>query len=175
MTTDCSLDLHEKYQLRTSGEHVVYKNCFLFLFWHSKQFLYTTCSPDVLSLYFLCKFSEQSVVILWVSRGENKSFWQLFTCTMCCHLTGLWTYWNRLKHIQSNVNGFLMGFEVGEIFRVSPVFGLSFYFPVNIYSCKQRNKCNQTVPTKRSQDLPRPFFYNSTDLTKKVSCHSVYE
>ena len=60
-----------------------------------------------------------------------------------------------------------MGFEVGEVFRVSPVFGLCFYFPVNIYSCKQRNKCNQTVPTKKSQDLPRPMLWNSIDLTKK--------
>ena len=33
----------------------------LFLFWHSKHFLYTTCSE-------LCvKFNEQSVVILWVN------------------------------------------------------------------------------------------------------------
>ena len=37
MTTDCSLN----YQKNTSSEHVVYKNCFLF--WHSKQFMYTTC------------------------------------------------------------------------------------------------------------------------------------
>ena len=28
---------------RTWGEHVVYRNCF----WHSEQFLYTTCSPQV--------------------------------------------------------------------------------------------------------------------------------
>ena len=27
-----------------SSEHVVYTNCFLFLFWHSEQFMYTTCS-----------------------------------------------------------------------------------------------------------------------------------
>ena len=26
------------------GEHVVYRNCF----WHSEQFMYTTCSPHVL-------------------------------------------------------------------------------------------------------------------------------
>ena len=32
----------------------------------------------------------------------------------------------------------------------------------------------KTVLTKRSQDLLRPFFYNSTVLTKKVSCHLVY-
>ena len=42
-----------------------------------------------------------------------------------------------------------------------------FYFPVNIYSCKQRNRCNQTVPTKISQDYPRPMLWDSIDLTKK--------
>ena len=36
--------VHENYKLRTSGEHVVYINCFLFLFWHSEQFMYTSCS-----------------------------------------------------------------------------------------------------------------------------------
>ena len=30
-------------------------------------------------------------------------------------------------------------------------------FPVNIYSRKQRNRCNQTVPTKISQEYPRPM------------------
>ena len=33
-----------KFQAQTWGEHVVYRNCF----WHSEQFLYTTCSPHVL-------------------------------------------------------------------------------------------------------------------------------
>ena len=33
-----------KFQAQTWGEHVVYRNCF----WHSEQFLYTTCSTHVL-------------------------------------------------------------------------------------------------------------------------------
>ena len=33
-----------KFQAQTWGEHLVYRNCF----WHSEQFLYTTCSPHVL-------------------------------------------------------------------------------------------------------------------------------
>ena len=33
-----------KFQAQTRGEHVVYRNCF----WLSEQFLYTTCSPNVL-------------------------------------------------------------------------------------------------------------------------------
>jgi hypothetical protein len=47
MTTDCSLNYKFntwKFQAQTWGEHVVYRNCF----WHSEQFLYTTCSPHVL-------------------------------------------------------------------------------------------------------------------------------
>ena len=64
-------------------------------------------------------------------------------------------------------NGFLMGFWEEEIFRVTSMFRHHFYFPVNIYSCKQRNRCNQTVPTKISQDYPRPMLWDSIDLTKK--------
>ena len=47
MTTDCSLN-HKfntwKFQAQTWGEHVLYRKCF----WHSEQYLYTTCSPHVL-------------------------------------------------------------------------------------------------------------------------------
>ena len=47
MTTDCSLNYKLntwKFQAQTWGERVVYRNCF----WHSEQFLNTTCSPHVL-------------------------------------------------------------------------------------------------------------------------------
>ena len=46
MTTDCSLNYKFntwKFQAQTWREHAVYRNCF----WHSKQFLYATCSPHV--------------------------------------------------------------------------------------------------------------------------------
>ena len=46
------IDSWLQYKKNTSWEHVVYKNCFLFLFWHSKQFLYTTCSELVFFLYW---------------------------------------------------------------------------------------------------------------------------
>ena len=42
------IDLPVQYMKTTSSEHVVYINCFLFLFWHSKQFMYTTSSELVL-------------------------------------------------------------------------------------------------------------------------------
>ena len=44
MTTDCWLNYNFntwKFQARTWGDHVVYRNCFR----HSEQFLYITCSP----------------------------------------------------------------------------------------------------------------------------------
>ena len=47
MTTDWSLNYKFntwKFQAQTWGEHVVYR----IFFWHSEQFLYTTCSPHVL-------------------------------------------------------------------------------------------------------------------------------
>ena len=43
------IELRVQYEKNTSLEHVVYKNCIVF--WHSKQFLYTTCSELVLFLY----------------------------------------------------------------------------------------------------------------------------
>ena len=42
MTTDCSLNYKFntwKFQAQTRGKYDVYRNCF----WHSEQFLYTTC------------------------------------------------------------------------------------------------------------------------------------
>ena len=57
----------------------MYKNCSE----RQKQFLYTTCSPQVWAWNFHVLnllFNEQSVVILWVSWCKNKRFWQRFTC-----------------------------------------------------------------------------------------------
>jgi hypothetical protein len=64
------IEFPEKYKFR--------KCCFkkLFLFWHLKQYLYTTCSE----LVFLGEFNEQSLVILWVNWFKNESFWHRFTC-----------------------------------------------------------------------------------------------
>ena len=39
----------------TSSDHVVYTNCFLFLYWHSEQFMYTTCSELVVFMYWTGK------------------------------------------------------------------------------------------------------------------------
>jgi hypothetical protein len=46
------IDLRLQYKKNTSSEHVVNKNCFLFLFSHSIQFLYTTCSELVFFTYW---------------------------------------------------------------------------------------------------------------------------
>ena len=72
MTRDCSLNSLKN----TSSEHVVFKNCFMLLFWHSKQHLYTTCSI----LVFFGEINEQSLVILWVNWCKNESFLKRFTC-----------------------------------------------------------------------------------------------
>ena len=42
--------LQAQYMETTSSEHVVYINCFLF--WHSEQFMYTTCSELVIFMYW---------------------------------------------------------------------------------------------------------------------------
>ena len=83
--------VHENCKLKPCWEHVVYKNCSEC----QKQFLYTICSPQVLSL----EFSWIELVIQWticrhilgLSWCKNKSFWQRFTCTDCDstgHLNG---------------------------------------------------------------------------------------
>ena len=50
-----------------------------------KQFVYTTCSPHVLSLEFSCielvNSMNNPLSYLWVSWCKNKTFWQRFTCT----------------------------------------------------------------------------------------------
>ena len=47
------IDLPAQYMKTTSSEHVVvYTNCFLFLFWHSEQFMYTTCSELGIFMYW---------------------------------------------------------------------------------------------------------------------------
>ena len=48
---------------------------FFILFWHSKQYLYTTCCE----LVFFGEFNEQSLVILWVNWFKNERFWKIFT------------------------------------------------------------------------------------------------
>ena len=61
----------------------MYKNCSEC----QKQFLYTTCSPQVWAWNFHVlnlQFNEQYIVILWVSWCKNKSFWQRCTCTTKC-------------------------------------------------------------------------------------------
>ena len=67
------IKFHEKYKLKT---RCVQKLFFLFLFWHSKQYLYTTCCDFV----FFGEFNEQSLVILWFNWIKNKSFWKRFAC-----------------------------------------------------------------------------------------------
>ena len=44
------IDLSVQYMKTTSSEHVVYINCSECQNKNKKQFVYTTCSPDVLSL-----------------------------------------------------------------------------------------------------------------------------
>ena len=38
------IELRVQHMKIPSSEHVLYTNCFLFLFWHSEQFMFTTCS-----------------------------------------------------------------------------------------------------------------------------------
>ena len=46
------VELRVQYMKIASSEHVVYTNCFLFLCWHSVQFMYTTCTEMVVFMYW---------------------------------------------------------------------------------------------------------------------------
>ena len=46
------IELRDQYMRIASSEHVMYTNCFLFLFWHSEQFMYTTCSEIGIFMYW---------------------------------------------------------------------------------------------------------------------------
>ena len=48
------IDSWLQYKKNTTSEHVVYTNCFLFLFWHSEQFMYTTYSELGIFMYWTC-------------------------------------------------------------------------------------------------------------------------
>jgi hypothetical protein len=90
--------------------------------------------------------------------------------TWCCLYFLNKQYWPRRlqagnsRQDRLGVNGFLRREFFLELVQWM---GTAFYFPLNIYSCKQRNICNQTVPTKISQNHPRPMLWDSIDLTKK--------
>ena len=54
------------------------------------------------------------------------------------------------------------------------MFGHCYFFPVDIYIHANKEKEGTKLYLQKIfRDLPRPF-YNSTVLTKKVSCHLIY-
>ena len=87
MTTDCSLNYEFsawKYQAQNmSKESSVHK---LFLFLHSEQFMYTTCSWHVLSL----EFSYTELVIQWTICGLVEARIRVLR-KIACNLRGLGT------------------------------------------------------------------------------------
>ena len=60
------IELPVQYMKITSPEHVVYTICALFLFWHSEQFMYKTCSELLICMY-------------WAGNSMNNllSYWGL--------------------------------------------------------------------------------------------------
>ena len=81
MTTDCSLNYKFntwKFQAQTWGEHVVYRNCF----WHSEQFLYTTCSlhvrqkEDLLTKIYLYQKSFRNYLTFKSRKFSWCAFWR---------------------------------------------------------------------------------------------------
>ena len=91
MTADCSLNYKFntwKFQAQTWGEHVVYRNCF----WHSEQFLYTTCSPHVLQkeelLIKIYLYSRRQ--LRWNPRFHNFRRRHLHNYSNYCVINDSW-------------------------------------------------------------------------------------
>ena len=92
-----------KIQAQTWEEHVVYRNCF----WHSEQFLYKTCSPNVLQkeepltkIAILCwlLFSRITVSIL-KRESLGSSLFKLQQQNLVFHIWFFITSWcNENRH-----------------------------------------------------------------------------
>ena len=63
------IDLPVQYMKTISSEHVVYTNCFLFLFWHSEQHKYL-CTQHVLPMFSPC--SELAISMYWTCNSMNN-------------------------------------------------------------------------------------------------------
>ena len=101
MTTDCSLNYKFntwKFQAQTWGEHVVYRNHF----WHSEQFLYTTCSPHVLQKEELLTkiYLYQFGISFDQFQANMTNFRQL--CTNQDPLGSVWTNMNMRWQVRRN-------------------------------------------------------------------------
>ena len=89
-----------KFQAQTWGELVVNRNCF----WHSEQFLNTTCSSHVLQKKsfwqrFTCSYSYVVILLCYIVWGRNKVY-----CAMCMLLcpNGPYTSLNRFSKVKKS-------------------------------------------------------------------------
>ena len=97
MTTDCSLNYKLntwKFQAQTLGEHAVCRNCF----WHSEQFLYTTCSPrvlqkeELLTKIYLYRWCGMRRILSYYFKGQ----WQgLDKGSKILRVNSILLYWDR--------------------------------------------------------------------------------
>ena len=99
--------IHENSKLRTCGEHVVKRNSF----WHSEQFLYSTCSPHVLQkeelltkIYLYQKLIWPFTVWIYCS-SDLKSFSRFFLTV------GQNNFGNKLPLFLNNILAWQMIFE----------------------------------------------------------------
>ena len=60
------------------GENVVYRNCF----WHSEQFLYTTCSPHILQ-------TEELLTKIYLYKDEKVLDYLSSSCALLLHRNNL--------------------------------------------------------------------------------------
>ena len=74
---------HE-YMKIASSEHVVYSNCFLFLFWHLEQFMYITCSELAIAIFMYWTWNSMNnllscfgLVDARISASENIYLYQI--------------------------------------------------------------------------------------------------
>jgi hypothetical protein len=89
------IELWVQYMKIPNSEHVAYKNCFLLMFWHSEQFMYTTCSELGIFMYWTCNSmsnllsyyglfdarisaSEKDLPVTWLWEIEMWKIWKRY-------------------------------------------------------------------------------------------------
>ena len=116
----------------------------VFLFWHSKQYLYTTWSE----LVFFGEFNEQSLVILWVNWCKNEGFWKIFTCIKLYIFLIYLFLQCKPPHI-NNLNVFIKFFQ--DFFAPTLIFQLS----LSNWHCRP---LQTNLPERISKNMLKPDY-----------------
>ena len=145
----------------TSSEHVVYIIFFLSLFWHSKQFMYTTCSDLAVFMYWTGKSMNNLLSCCGLVDARVRAFNKFLPvqCTRSC--MDLQNRNPTQPRIKQEGQNFLR--EPALISRVSSPFSPSFVatFYMESYSGWNRQRqAKSSIVGPNSKNPPKMGFKN---------------